>query len=109
MDLAKKVEVFMNTEVIVLDARPRRILPRRTLVAITDAVLPVVAADKIAARPAINGRVEFFEQRQSVRAHAADVVGRHERRRADQKLSSALSNNCESCQVRRASRFEFDW
>ena len=47
-----------------------------------DAIVPVVAADKISARPAIVGRVELLEQRQRVGAQAADVVAGHERGRA---------------------------
>ena len=46
-----------------------------------------IAADEIAARPAIDRRVEFLEQGQRIGAHAVDVVGRHERDGADPQRS----------------------
>jgi hypothetical protein len=52
---------------------PGGILARRTAVAVADAVAPVVAADEIAARPAIDRAVELLEQRQRVGAHAATL------------------------------------
>ena len=74
---------LVDAEVVVLDALPGRVLARRAAVAVADAVVPVVAADEIAARPAIDRRVEFLEQRERVGPHAVDVVGRHERDGAD--------------------------
>ena len=63
-----KVHELVEADVVGLDALPGRVLARRPAVAVADAVLPVVAADEVAARPAVDGRVELAQERQRVGA-----------------------------------------
>jgi hypothetical protein len=58
---------------------PGRVLARRTAVGVADAVLPVVAADEIAARPTVDGRIQVLEQREDLGTEALDIARRHER------------------------------
>ena len=94
----------MHPEVVVFDARPRRIFPRWPLVAITDAILPVVPAHKISARPAVDRRIELFEQRECVATHAVDVVKRHQRRGPDPKPATATPRDLEPYGITRPVR-----
>ncbi len=70
---------LVQPEVIVFDAGPGRVLARRTAVAVADAIFPVVAADEVAARPAIDRRIQLLQHLQRVGPHALDIVGGHQR------------------------------
>ena len=78
IDEAAQVQELVDADVVVLDPEPGRVLARRAAVGITDAVLPVVAADEIAARPAIYRRIQLLEQGQDIGTEALDVVCRHQ-------------------------------
>ena len=52
----------MYAYIVVLDTLPCRVLARRPAVAVTDAVLPVIPADEVASRPAIDRCIEFLQQ-----------------------------------------------
>ena len=64
--LAAEGHEFVDAEIVVFDALPGGIFPRRPAIGIAQAVAPVVSADEIAARPAIDRRVQLLEQRQRV-------------------------------------------
>ncbi len=69
----------MDAEVVMLNALPGRIFSGRPAVRVSDSILPVVAADKISARPAVDRRIELFKQLQNIRTESLDIVRRHER------------------------------
>jgi hypothetical protein len=71
---------LVHPKVIVLDARPGGVRARRTPVAIADPIAPVVAADEIAAGPAVDRGVELAQERERVGAQALDMIGRHQRK-----------------------------
>ena len=87
VDQTAKGDELIRAEVVVLDPGPRRVLARRTPVAVPDAVAPVVAADEITARPAIDRALELLQQRERVSAQAVDVVGGHQRRRPEEHVT----------------------
>ena len=60
LDRAAERHELVDAEIVVLDALPGRVLSRRSAVGVSDAVPPVVAADEISARPAIDRRVELL-------------------------------------------------
>ena len=60
IELAAQEHELVEPEIVVLHARPGRVLSRRPAVAVADPVAPVVAADKVAARPTVDGRVEVL-------------------------------------------------
>src|ERR1017187_1349234 len=102
-DLAHQRHVLVNADVVGLDALPCGILARWPLVRIADAVLPVVAADEVAARPPVHRRVQLLEQRQRVRAPAVDVVRRHQRYGADPERAGTPGDDLQPAIVRGAS------
>ena len=74
---------------------PGRVLARRPPVAVADAVAPVVAADEVAARPAVDGRIELLEERQDLGPEAFDIVRRHDRGRSDLERAAARRDDLE--------------
>ena len=95
LQLAAEGDELVDAEVVVLDACPRGVLARRPSVAGADAVAPVVAAHEVAARPAVDGRVELLEQGHGVGPHPLHVVRRHERGRADPHGARAIEEDGE--------------
>ncbi len=79
VDQLAQAQELVQTHVVVLDPLPGGVLARRPAVAVADPVAPVVAADEVAARPAVDGRVQFAQQGEHVGPEAFDVVGRHQR------------------------------
>ena len=83
VDFMAEIEELVDADIVGIDAGPGRILARRAAVARADAVAPVVAADKVAAGPAVDRRIQLLEQSKRVATKTANVVGRHERDGAD--------------------------
>ena len=77
-DQVAQVNELIHAHVVRLDAGPRGIRPGGPLVALAQAIAPVVAANKVAAGPAIDRSVELFEQFDRVFAEPIRVVGGHE-------------------------------
>src|SRR3990172_3865552 len=99
----------MNTDIVVLDALPGRIFARRTLVALADAVAPIVAADEIAARPAIDRRVQLFEQRHNICSPPFDVIGWHQGNGKNSKLATAAADDFQPGVFARSRWLKVEW
>ena len=108
-DQAHQVHELVEAHVVVLDALPGRVLARRPAVGVADAVLPVVPAHEVAARPAVDGGVELAEESEGVRAPAQHVVDRHQRHGPDRERARAArarsrAGRCRSCRSTRKRR-----
>ena len=98
-DLTAERHELVEPDVVGLDAFPGRVLARRPPVALTDAVLPVVAAHEVAARPAVDGRGQFLEARVRVGAPTVEVVFRHQGHGADPEASLAVAGDLQASVV----------
>jgi len=92
VDFPTELHELVDAEIVVLDALPGRVLAGRAAVGVPDAVLPVVAAHEIPARPAVDRRIQLLQELQRVGPHAVHVVLRHERDRADAEAAAAPDN-----------------
>jgi hypothetical protein len=78
-DLTAEGDEFIEAEVVVLYTGPGGFFSRGALIAVTDAISPVVAADKISSGPAIDWGIKLFEQFERISPHTFDVICRHKR------------------------------
>ncbi len=85
LDQPAEAHELVHAEIVVLDAGPGRIRARRTAIAVADAVAPVVAADEIAARPAVDRGSQVLQQSEGVGTQAFDVVRGHQGDRSDER------------------------
>ncbi len=98
---------LVHAKVVVFHAGPSRVLAGRTTIPIPNPILPVVPADEVPTGPTIDGGVQLFEQGQRVRAQTVDVIGRHERHRA-QVTWFAIKGNSQSRLIGRFRGRELD-
>ena len=87
----------MESEVVHLESahvpRPGQVYSWRAFIRIAEPVAPVVTADKIPARPAIDRSIELFEELECVGPHAFYVVSGHQRNDPDAKSTLATSGD----------------
>ncbi len=77
----------MQAHIIVLHALPCGVLARRPPVAVAYPVLPVITADEVTPRPAVDRSVKLLQQGHYIRPESFNIVRRHEARCAYPYLS----------------------
>ena len=96
---AAEREELIGAHVVGLHGVPDRIEDRRPLVDVADAVAPLVGGDEVAAGKAKDAEAQLLERGNDLRAEAFDVVGRHQRDRADVKRARAGCGDLDACVV----------
>ena len=87
VEQAAERDELIRADVVGLHRVPDRIEDRRALVEIADRVAPLVGGDEVAAGEAENAGVQLLQRGDDLGAKALDVVGRHQRDRADVERS----------------------
>src|SRR5690606_24567885 len=101
-------EELVRANVVRLNRFPYWVVDRRTLIARSDRVTPLVRRDEISTREAIDAGIDLLERCDGLRAETFDVVGGHERQHADANGALSATDDLDTRVVRRDRCRELD-